>query len=120
MSAKQIGGILVLVFLTALAAIIGRRMNGEALAVVTGVACGVVAGIPALVLLPVALTRREQPRAESSRCRAVEHDRPYPPVIVIQGGPPVRLPDHPPYQPPPGSPYQKAIEAPSYRVLGDE
>ena len=64
----------------ALVVIAGRQLPGEAAAVVIGVVCGVIAGIPTSLLLLVALTRRDQRPAEEWR-----QTRPdYPPVVVIQ------------------------------------
>lgn len=79
-----------LVFVIALAVVVGKQMSAEAMAVVVGVVCGVAAGIPTSVLLLVVFSRRDQ-------SRFVEPDRPqrqhnYPPVVVIQGGSSQALP----------------------------
>lgn len=90
---KQMGVLLVLVTIVALAVAVLKQMSSDALAVVIGVICGVGAGIPASGLLLVALTRRERQRAEE-----VEHvtrrNNP-PPVVVIQGGAAHALPQGP-------------------------
>ena len=122
---KRAVGIFCLVFAVTLAVVVGKQMSSEAMAVVIGVVCGVAAGIPTSVLLLVVLTRREQRRLEDAE-RQVQRQgsSPYrhgdPPVVVIQGGHPLQLPNHPPFQPPPGLPHREYIEAPTYRVLGDE
>lgn len=84
LSLKQVGLALLVVFVVALAVVVGKEMSAEAMAVVIGVVCGVAAGIPTSVLLLVVLTRRERQREEEARREA----RPgaYPPVVVIQGG----------------------------------
>ena len=63
-----------------LAVIVGTRMSSEAMAVVIGVACGVLAGVPASLLV-AAVTKRRGPGGERLR-----QQRDYPPVVVIQPG----------------------------------
>ncbi len=85
MGIKQMVALLGLAFAVTLAIIIGRQMTTEAMAVVIGVVCGVLAGIPTSVLLLVAMTRRDSLRArEETAARQVPSG--YPPVVVIQGG----------------------------------
>lgn len=119
MSFKQVAAVLLLVFCVVLAVIVGRRMSTEAMAVLVGVVCGIAAGIPTALLLLVAVTRRDRRRMEEAERRARQPTS-YPPVVVIQGGQPLRWPEPPPCQPPPSLPRREAIEAPAYRVLGDE
>jgi hypothetical protein len=66
----------------ALAIIVLGQMSSEALAVASGVVCGVAAGIPAAILLYVTLSRRAR--------RVEDEPRPgqqgaYPPLIIVQG-----------------------------------
>jgi hypothetical protein len=89
-SLKQIGFVLGMVFVVALAVVVGKQMSAEAMAVVVGVVCGVAAGIPTSVLLLVVLTRRDRKRAEELERHRGQHS--YPPVVVIQGGSPQALP----------------------------
>lgn len=86
MSGRMIVAVVGIVFAVALAVVVGNRMSAEAMAVVVGVACGVIAAIPMSVLVLV-VTHRMRAREES----AEDHlrQREYPPVIVIQGGTPV-------------------------------
>ena len=84
LSLKQVGLALLVVFVVALAVVVGKEMSAEAMAVVIGVVCGVAAGIPTSVLLLVVLTRRERQREEEARREARQGT--YPPVVVIQGG----------------------------------
>jgi hypothetical protein len=119
MSLKQTAAILLLVFCIVLAVVVGRRLSTEALAVVSGVVCGIAGGIPTALLLLVAVMRRDRRRMEEAERRA-QQPTSYPPVVVIQGGQPLRWPELPPFRLPPTPPQRDAIEAPAYRVLGDE
>jgi anti-sigma factor RsiW len=74
-----------LVFAVTLAIIVGKQMTTEAMAVVIGVVCGVIAGIPTSILLLVALSRRDSVRAREETA-ARQMSGAYPPVVVIQGG----------------------------------
>jgi hypothetical protein len=79
-----------LVFVIALAVVVGKQMSAEAMAVVVGVVCGVAAGIPTSVLLLVVFSRRDAQRLEEPRQPQRQHN--YPPVVVIQGGSSQALP----------------------------
>jgi hypothetical protein len=70
-------------FGVALAVVIGVRLDQAALAVVVGVVCGVLAGIPTSVLI-VSLLRRRDARSEERELR-VERQRmaQSPPVVVV-------------------------------------
>lgn len=85
MGIKQIVAVAGLAFAVTLAIIVGRQMTTEAMAVVIGVVCGVIAGIPTSVLLLVALSRRDATRAREEAA-ARQAPAAYPPVVVIQGG----------------------------------
>jgi hypothetical protein len=106
-----------LVFVIALAAVVGSRMSAEAMAVVVGVVCGVAAGIPTSVLLLLAMSRRDRRRYD-----AADRGVPYagsPPVVVVQGGAPQALPpgQYAGYWPAvtPGAGEQR-----QFQVVGDE
>jgi hypothetical protein len=79
-----------LVFVIALAVVVGKQMSAEAMAVVVGVVCGVAAGIPTSLLLLIVLSRRERQRFEDPSRQ--QRQQGYPPVVVIQGGAPQALP----------------------------
>jgi len=79
---------LAVVFVIALAVVVGKQMSAEAMAVVVGVVCGVAAGIPTSLLLLVAFSRRDR-LDEPDRLQR-QHN--YPPVVVIQGGSSQALP----------------------------
>ena len=116
-SLKQIGVLLALVFVVALAVVVVKEMSSEAMAVVIGVVCGVSAGIPTSGLLLVVLARRDRQRAEDAERRAGRDSTP--PVIVIQGGGAHSLPQGPQAgywpMPQPGPTVQR-----QFQVVGDD
>jgi hypothetical protein len=78
-------------FAVTLAAVVGHRMSGEAVAVVVGVICGVAASVPMSVLIVLVVNRGRQ-RAQVTQALPEHrggHFGAYPPVVVIQGGTPV-------------------------------
>ena len=77
---KRAGLILGVVFVMALAVVVGNRMSVDAMAVVVGVACGVLASIPTSLLLIWALGRNARADAYG------DHSAPYPPVVVVNPG----------------------------------
>jgi len=72
----------VLGFAAGLGAVVGTRLTSDAMAVVIGVVCGVLASIPTSVFLLI-LTRRFTERA-SSPATGIPPTPMYPPVVVIQ------------------------------------
>ena len=88
----------VLAFAVTLAVVVGNRMSTEAMAVVVGVVCGVVAAIPMSLLILAVSTRRDR---QNSDWQAYGHpagrSSGYPPVIVIQGSGPMATPMQPRY-----------------------
>jgi len=85
---KHIVTIIGLAFAITLAFMIGKRMSADALAIVVGIACGLLASLPPLALLLVVILRRER---KEDRARQ-EDNRAMPPIIVVQGGAPQALP----------------------------
>jgi hypothetical protein len=79
----------VLAFAITLAVVVGKQMSTEAMAVLIGIVCGVVASIPTTALLVVWLLRREKQREEDS---SRQTRGAYPPVVVIQGSAPQNWP----------------------------
>ena len=77
---KRAGLILGVVFVVALAVVVGNRMSVDAMAVVVGVACGVLASIPTSLLLIWALGRNA--RADAYGDRSAH----YPPIVVVNPG----------------------------------
>lgn len=90
---KQVCVLSGLILVVAMAVIIGTQISPEAMAVVVGVVCGVVASIPTSLLLLVVLNRwMKQREADSRRVQTGS----FPPVVVIQGGSASPLPAWPP------------------------
>lgn len=113
---KQVCVVSGLILVVAMAVIIGTQMSPEAMAVVVGVVCGVVASIPTSLLLLIVLNRWEKQReADSRRVQAGG----VPPVVVIQGGGASPLPSWLPmgYGAPVG-PY--AVGHREFRVVGED
>lgn len=90
MTFKQAIILLSLCFVVVLAAVVARQMSTEAMAVVIGIVCGVLSGIPTSVLLLVALNRRDSSRADLMRRQTAQPN--FPPVVVVQGGMPQGFP----------------------------
>ena len=79
--------ILCTAFAIALAIVVGNRMSADAMAVVTGVACGVLASIPTSLLIIWATGRRDRgeewPDERAFRSRSMTT---FPPVVVVNPG----------------------------------
>jgi hypothetical protein len=84
---------LVLAFAVTLAIVVGKKMSAEAMAVVIGVVCGILAAVPTSILLLVVLTRQDRQRQEPEEDQGRQGA--YPPVVVIQGGSSPALPPGP-------------------------
>jgi hypothetical protein len=90
-------------------------MSTEAMAVVVGVVCGVVAAIPMSLLILSASARRSSAlRDRWGNGYPTTRGGQYPPVIVIQGGSPVTNPMQPPY-------YGSSVQASprQFHIVGD-
>ena len=91
-------------FAVAMAVVIGLRLSPDAMAVIIGIICGVLASIPTSIILVWVLRQRERTPEEM----AYTHGRygHYPPVVVVNGQgtngygnsapPPVLTPNTPP------------------------
>ena len=76
------------VFAVTLAVVIGNRMSADAMAVVVGIVCGVLASIPTSLLLIWALGRRGQgANTETAGSGRFGAGTPYPPIVVVNPGP---------------------------------
>jgi len=117
MTAKRVMVAAGLLFVVALAVIVGLRMSTEAMAVVIGVIFGVAASIPTSLLI-VAVTRRAQERTieESQRYR----ERAQPPVIVVSPGGVSASPWSSPFQTPVLPPAVNGEPTRRFHVVGDE
>jgi len=118
---KRTVGFVGAAFAVALAVVVGNRMSADAMAVVVGVACGVLASVPTSLLLIWALGRRGRAASEGERSGYMGGGNQYPPIVVVNPGSGHSvsgygsLPSLPPGQslPPPGGPR-------SFRVVGEE
>jgi hypothetical protein len=112
---KRVAGFLALALALTLGVVVIKQMSAEAMAVVVGIICGVVASVPASLLLFFVLTRNGR-RPEQERPAG---ERTYPPVVVIQGANPQALPPgmNPGYWPAPqaGGPAER-----QFHVVGNE
>lgn len=107
----------VVAFGVALAVVIGVRLDRAALAVVVGVACGVMAGIPTSLLIVLLLRRRD---AANEKRKARDEGREIarqPPVVVVAPPAAPQLPQ------PTAWPGEYATPLPAQRkfaVIGEE
>jgi len=107
---KKVATIALIAFAVTLAVIIGQRMSTDAMAVVVGVACGVLASIPTSLLI-LAVSGRQGGRGE----REVRQQRDYPPVVIVNPGNSQSRYLQPPFQAPPIQEQER-----QFRVIGDE
>jgi hypothetical protein len=107
------------VFGVALAVLIGTRMSADALGMLAGVACGVIASLPTSLVLVWALLRRTQGGRVEAQDRYGVAGHNYPPVVVVNPGPSYGLPG---YGPPLGGAHSlpPAGGMRSFKVVGDE
>ena len=104
---KKVAIAAVIAFAVTLAVIIGKRMSTEAMAVVVGVACGVIASIPTSLLILAVSNKRGE--------REVRQQRDYPPVVIVNPGNNQPRYLQPPFQAPPIQTQER-----QFRVIGDE
>ena len=104
---KKVATIALIAFAVTLAVIIGQRMSTDAMAVVVGVACGVLASIPTSLLILAVSGRRGE--------REVRQQRDYPPVVIVNPGNNQSRYLQPPFQSPPIQEQER-----QFRVIGDE
>jgi len=107
------------VFAVALAVVIGGRLSADAMGVVVGVVCGVLASVPTSLVLIWALMRRTQGNGAEVVARQGIGSGQYPPVVVVNPGPGYGISG---YGPPPMAAH--SLPAPggprSFKVVGDE
>jgi len=85
---RRLLGLTVLAFAVGLGVVVGYRMSSEAMAVVVGVVCGVLASIPMSLLILVVSRRTDRSHYEEH----YERRREYPPVVVVNPGGVQQLP----------------------------
>ncbi len=92
-----------------LAVIIGQRMSTDAMAVVIGVACGVLASIPTSLLILAVTNRHTKQQAQPPQRRD------YPPVVVVNPGG-TQQPHYLPLLPTPSM----SAQGREFHVIGEE
>jgi len=107
MAMKKVATVALMAFAVTLAIIIGQRMSTDAMAVVIGVACGVLASIPTSLLILAVSGRRGE--------REVPQRRDYPPVVIVNPGS-----SQPHYLQPPFPTPMIQPQPRQFRVIGDE
>lgn len=123
---RQLIALALLAFAAALGVVVGNKMSSEAMAVVVGVVCGVLAGIPTSVILMLAFRRFSgQRQAEQPGQGQPAH---YPPVIVVGGAGqlgPAQQQSHPQHRLPrwvddDGTEYEREPRWEGFKIVGDE
>jgi hypothetical protein len=109
-------------FALGLAVVVGNRMSADAMALVMGVMCGVLASVPTSLLLIWALGRRGQANGAGMDSQARGgHGMQYPPVVVVNPGTGYGGPQ---YGPPPLMGVERSLPMPSgprqFKVVGEE
>ena len=80
---KKFGMIVGVTFVVTLAIVIGFRMSSDAMAVVGGIVCGVLASIPTSTLLVWVMRQRDkQMEVQQMQSRTYGN---FPPVVVVNG-----------------------------------
>ena len=108
---RNVAIIAIIAFAVTLAVIIGQRMSTDAMAVVIGVACGVLASVPTSLLI-LAVSGRQPGRGEQREAR---QQRSSPPVVIVNPGNNQPHYLQPPFQAPPLQGQER-----QFRVIGDE
>lgn len=104
---KKVVAIAFIAFTVTLAVIIGKRMSADAMAVVIGVGCGVLASIPTSLLILAVTNRRGE--------REIPQHRDYPPVVIVNPSN-----SQPRYLEPPLPTAMLQPQQRQFRVIGDE
>ncbi len=110
------------IFVVALAIVVGSRMSSDAMAVVVGVTCGVVASIPTSLLIIWATSRRDvELDAGGRRYAPMGMGNQFPPVVVVNpGGSTVNRPDYGARGLYPYDPQEMYLPAPrGFKVVGE-
>lgn len=71
-------------FAVAAGVVVGNRLSPEAMAVVVGVVCGVLASIPMSVMVLILTRRLSKPSRANDSAMLAPSGPSYPPVVVIQ------------------------------------
>jgi hypothetical protein len=79
---KKFGIIVGVIFVVTLAIVIGFRMSSDAMAVVVGIVCGVLASVPTSTLLVWVMRQRDKQIEAHMQTRSYGN---FPPVVVVNG-----------------------------------
>jgi hypothetical protein len=77
---KKLAVTVLVAFAVTLAVVAATRLSSESMAVILGMGCGMLAGMPASLLVSAVLHRR------SEEVNPTRMPREYPPVVVVQPG----------------------------------
>jgi hypothetical protein len=108
-------------FAVSLAVVIGTRMSADAMAVVVGLVCGVLASVPTTTLMVWVLRQREKQEAHWRQSHLAQ----IPPVVVVNGQGPnghpgyPALPSLPAGSTSPGSRHFKVVGQENTETIGD-
>ncbi|MFQ5855808.1 MAG: hypothetical protein ACE5LU_09225 [Anaerolineae bacterium] len=80
---RRVSALAVIAFTVTLGIVVGNRLSTEAMAVVVGIVCGVLASVPTSILLLILVRRLT---TEPSQPPQHHQQTAYPPVIVISPG----------------------------------
>ena len=111
----------IVTFAVSLAVVVGYQLSSEAMAVVVGVVCGVLASVPMSAMILVMTRRQLRPAAHKESVTPVPHQQPYaPPVVVIQpDGRQAHSPLPSPWETEPAAAEQQPWRR-SFTVVGDD
>jgi hypothetical protein len=73
-----------IIFVVTLGIVMGTRMSPDALAVVLGIVCGIIASIPTSAMLVWVMRQRDKQEAQMAQLRPFGGGH-YPPVVVVNG-----------------------------------
>jgi hypothetical protein len=105
------------IFASVLAVVVGTRMSPDAMAVIIGIICGVLASIPTSVILVWVLRQKDkQVEAQFSQQGRFGH---YPPVVVVNGQGTNGYNGHP-YGPPALTAHTIPAGERDFKVIGQE
>lgn len=76
---RRVIALAIIAFTITLGIVVGNRMSSEAMAVVVGIVCGVLASVPTSIMLLILVRRLTSESSQRSQARQQQ----YPPVVVI-------------------------------------
>jgi hypothetical protein len=104
------------IFVSTVAIVLALRMSPDAMAVIIGIICGMLASVPTTVLLMYTMRQRDQ---QQQQFYQQQHGPQYPPVVVVNGQPQQGYPA-PPSQAAGHGFLPSPMNGRSFRVVGQE